>query len=155
MTAHGKVSRSVWSDVAELDLILRPEDRRELEGITGEPALRSLQRAVVMGAPALTLRTHEGSMIGILSVVPMGYLHGAIAFSGSTLIEGNRTAFLRGSREVLATLDSSFDTILNVCDARNEVHHRWLKWLGFTFIRKIDRFGAKGVPVYEFARIKP
>lgn len=128
---------------------------REAAEIAGISALDNLRRAVLFGDPCLTLRTNEGAMIGLLTIVPVGLIHGCIAFSGTPEIENNRMAFLRGSREILADLDSRYDTLMNVCDARNEVHHRWLKWLGFHFIRKIDRYGAEGVPVYEFARISP
>lgn len=155
MTPHGIVTRANLRDAAELAEILRPEDRRELEEITGSSALSNLQRSVLFGAPALSLRTLSGDLAGILSVVPVGYHHGVIAMSGSKVIEENSVAFLRGSRDVLAHLDTRFDTLFNVCDARNEVHHKWLRWLGFTFIRKIDRYGAHDVPVYEFARINP
>ena len=153
MTPHGIVTRAALADAEELDRNLRPEDRAELEDISGASALDCLRRSVLFGDPAYTLRTHSGELVGIVSVAPVSYLHGAIAMSGTPAIERVSTAFLRGSRDVLADIERRFDTLLNVCDARNEVHHRWLKWLGFTFIRKIDSFGPRGVPVYEFARI--
>lgn len=108
---------------------------------------------VIIGKPSLTLRTLEGDLVGIVGVVPVGLTGGAIAMSGTQLIETNRSAFLRGSRDVLAEIEKSYDTLYNVCDARNTVHQRWLKWLGFNFIRKIDHYGAGKVPVIEFARI--
>lgn len=92
-------------------------------------------------------------MLGILGVVPVGLSGGAIALSGTPLLEQKRTCFLRGTLDVLAELEKSYDTLFNVCDARNTVHHRWLKWAGFKFIRRIDQFGARKVPVIEFARI--
>jgi len=154
MTPHGIVTRSVMADAGECAAILREEDRRELEEIGGVPAIDSLKRGVLLGSPSLTLRTHTGDMVALMSVVPFGSRLGFIALSGTRLLEENRTAFLRGSRDVLAHLDTKFDTLCNVCDARNEVHIKWLKWLGFTFIRRIETYGAHGVPVYEFARIR-
>lgn len=153
MTPHGLTTRSTLADVVELDRNLRPEDRRELEDITGKDAKRSLFLAALAGDPCLTLRTHEGGLIGLLSVARVGLSGGAIAFSGTPLIEQHSTAFLRGSRDILAEVSKDYDTLFNVCDARNAAHHRWLKWLGFHFIRKIDHYGAREVPVYEFARI--
>lgn len=155
MTPHGIVTRSTFNDASELEKNLRAADRAELVDITGASALECLTGSVLFGSPAYTLRTHSGGMIGIVSVVPVGIGGGIISMSGTPLIEENRASFLRGSRDVLSHLEARFDTLYNVCDARNEVHHRWLKWLGFTFIRKIDRYGARGVPVYEFARITP
>lgn len=155
MTRHGIVTAATLADAEELARTLREADREELEGITGDPALRVLRSSILLGDPALTLRSAEGVLAGILSVVPVGLRHGVIAMSGTREIERSSTAFLRGSRDVMAHLDARFDTLFNVCDARNEVHHRWLRWLGFTFLRKIETYGARGVPVYEFARIRP
>lgn len=155
MTPHGIVSRSLLGDVDELVKNLREEDLREIEDVSGRGAREAILSGVILGEPSLTMRDLSGALIGILSVLPIGTQVGAVAFSGTPLIAHRKSAFLRGSRDILAHLDTQFDTLLNICDARNEVHHSWLKWLGFTFIRKIDRFGAHGVPVYEFARIRP
>lgn len=157
MTPHGIVQSATLADAKELEGKLRKADRRELEELTGKPALRSLQMAVLLGGPAWSLRAHNGDLAGILSVVPHGASRGIVAMSGTTLIEQHRTSFLRGSRDVLRHLDRNygFDTLLNVCDARNEVHVRWLRWLGFSIIRRIETYGDTGVPVYEFARINP
>ena len=153
MTPHGIVARATFADAHELAAKLRPEDRREVEEITGKPALHNLLLAVAIGEPALTLRDHERGLIGIMGVARTGLHSGAVSFLGTSLIEQRSSAFLRGSREVLREVSKEYDTLFNVCDARNLVHQKWLKWLGFRFIRKIDRFGASGVPVIEFARI--
>lgn len=122
--------------------------------MSGRSALQNLLLGVLVASPSLTLRAHDGSLFGILGVIPVGSGGGAIAFAGTDLVEEQRTSFLRGSLDILDRLDQDFDTLYNVCDVRNGAHHRWLRWLGFTFIRKIDQYGAEGVPVYEFARIR-
>lgn len=155
MTPHGIVERATLADAEWLSANLRDADRRELEDLTGSTALASLRRSVILGSPALSLRTPEGELVAILSVVPWGSRLGFVSLSGTSAIEENRTAFLRGSRDVLRHLDRTFETLGNVCDARNVVHHRWLKWLGFTFIAHHETFGAGKIPVYEFARIRP
>lgn len=155
MTPHGIVTRATFADAHELDRLMRPEDRREVEDISGQPAIRNLLLGVLVGAPTLAVRSLEGELAGLLGVTPVGLQHGAISFLGTPVIERQSVAFLRGTRDVLDVLSRDYDTLFNVCDARNEVHHRWLKWCGFSFIRKIDQFGAAKVPVYEFARITP
>jgi hypothetical protein len=42
--------------------------------------------------------------------------------------------------------------VYNYTYAKNTVHHRWLKWLGFTFLRKVN-LGPEGKPFIEFAKI--
>lgn len=155
ITSHGLVTRATVGDAEELSRSLRPADRAELEDITGGPAIQSLLSGVLLGDPAVTMRTHDGGLVGILSVVPHGLYGGFVAMSGTPLIEENRAAFLRGSLDLLGWLDARYETLMNVADARNETHIRWLRWLGFSLIRRIDDFGHAGVPVYEFARIRP
>jgi hypothetical protein len=154
MTPHGIVTRATLADAEELAANLRDCDRAELVDISGLEPGDTLKRGVLMGSPALTLRTHSGDMIGILTVVPFGATGGIISMSGTPLIEQTKVPFLRGSLDVLRHLDARFETLFNVCDARNEVHVRWLRWMGFSLIRKINHYGANQVPVYEFARIR-
>lgn len=155
MTPHGIVERATLADAEWLAQNLREADRQELIGLTGDNPLDTLRRSVIMGRPSLALKTNEGELLAILSVVPWGSNLGFVGLSGTPAIEETRMAFLRGSRDVLAELDKKFDTLCNVCDARNTVHHRWLKWLGFTFIARHETYGAGGIPVFEFARIRP
>lgn len=153
MTPHGIVTRATLDDAEELNTLARWEDRREVEDISGKSALHGFSMGVLLGDPAYTLRTLKGELVGIVGVVPIGLHQGAIALSGTRLIEQNKISFLRGSKDVLRDLEKRYDCLLNVCDARNTVHHRWLKWLGFHFIQKVENYGANKIPVIEFARI--
>ena len=38
-------------------------------------------------------------------------------------------------------------------DARNDLHIKWLKWMKFTFINKVNEFGYEKKPFYEFIKI--
>ncbi len=152
ITPHGLVTASTAADARELDRLLRPEDRREVEELGGRPALHHFLLGVLMSEPAFTLRDHDGSLVGIAGVVPDIAGNGVIWMSGTTLVESRKMAFLRGSRDVLAEFHRRYATLYNVCDARNEVHVKWLRWLGFSLIQKYE-CGPKAVPVYEFARI--
>ena len=63
--------------------------------------------------------------------------------------------FIRHSRTVLNTLHAQYPLLCNVVDARNTVHIRWLKWCGFIFLTKHERYGPQQRPFWEFARITP
>lgn len=151
-TIHGHVAKSNLADINELLKFIRPEDLREIEELGKRPIKENLIYGLLCGAPCLTLRTLKDEIIGILSVVPTGYRRAVIGMAGTTLLEQNQKAFLRGSLDVLKYLDTKYDLLYNVCDGRNATHHKWLKWLGFTFIsHKKDE--KTGVPIYEFARL--
>jgi len=66
---------------------------------------------------------------------------------------GDRRTFLKESKAQLAKLHEQYPVLFNVVDARNEVHVRWLRYMGFTFIRKHPNWGPEGRLFYEFVRI--
>jgi hypothetical protein len=61
--------------------------------------------------------------------------------------------FLRQCRDGIQQIGGGYRLLFNLTDARNELHHRWLKWCGFTFINKHENHGHQGRPFYEFVRI--
>ena len=54
--------------------------------------------------------------------------------------------FLRESRTWLERIGSQYELLTNVVHEDNHLHHKWLRFLGFTFIRREK-------PFIEFARI--
>jgi hypothetical protein len=61
--------------------------------------------------------------------------------------------FLRYSKPFIDEISAPYSIIYNWVDARNEVHIKWLKWCGFIFIDKKERWGAAGLPFYEFLKV--
>ena len=151
--SHGTVTPASLADVRELVPLLRMEDARELADTCRHGAYHAIAMGVLLGSPSLTLRTPEGALFGILSVVPVGPRVGAIAFSGTKEVERRSIGFLRGGKEVLQGLSKDYDLLFNAADARNEAHLRWLRWLGFSLIRRVEGYGHHSIPVIEFARI--
>lgn len=62
--------------------------------------------------------------------------------------------FLKHSREWVEVLHAPYRVLTNVVDARNEVHIRWLKWIGFEFIELIPEHGVQQIPFYHFKKEK-
>ena len=155
MTPHGLVTRTTAADTRELAANLRDADRLELESTSDHKVEKTLLFGALTSDPCLTLRTHDGALLGILGVVPEGGGVGVVWMAGTPLIEQRRMAFLRGGRDVMSFLDQRYDVLHNAVDARNEVHIRWLRWLGFSFLRTVDNVGPRGISVIEFARINP
>lgn len=153
-TPHGVVKRATLRDIAGIADGLRPEDRRELEDIGGRPAHHALHLGYLAGEPCVTLWSSNGTALAVLSVIRTGCSQGAIALSGTAAIEAFPSAFLWGSREVLRRLHRDYELLFNVCDARNRTHRKWLRWLGFTEVREVAGYGAAGISVIEFARLR-
>jgi len=65
----------------------------------------------------------------------------------------DKRTFLRQSKIELRKILKEYPVLFNVVDSRNEVHVRWLQWMGFTFIKKHSEYGPEKRPFYEFVRI--
>jgi len=68
-------------------------------------------------------------------------------------LEKHSIEFLKHSRPFIEEITAPYALTFNWVHAANEVHLKWLKWCGFTFIQKHEVFGARGEPFYTFCRI--
>ncbi|MCW2286634.1 hypothetical protein M2323_004520 [Rhodoblastus acidophilus] len=59
---------------------------------------------------------------------------------------------IHDAKQLLVQLYDDYDCLGNWTHVDNVVHHRWLKWLGFKFINKVEL--TPGNHFYEFARLK-
>ena len=69
--------------------------------------------------------------------------------------KGLEITFLRtGKKWVDGLLSTNWDLLYNYVDVDNHNAIKWLKFLGFSFIRVMPNFGYAGTPFVEFMRIK-
>jgi hypothetical protein len=98
-----------------------------------------------------TLIDKHGEPVALLGVTKASQeaQDGLIWLLGTPLLERYPMTFLRRCRPVLADLyeESGTELLWNHTHRPNTLHHKWLKWLGFSFIREVGDF-------YEFARLK-
>lgn len=146
---------STWDDVCYVSDFMRPEDIEECEagGLTHFDALgRSFDRAIV----AYTLVTPHGDPAAILGVSKSPYQGmGVVWMLGTDAIKRHKIQFLRNSRPFLERLyeETGHEAYYNYTYAKNDLHHSWLRWLGFTFIREVS-LPPYDQPFYEFVRLK-
>ncbi|MEM9725654.1 MAG: hypothetical protein AAF909_09345 [Pseudomonadota bacterium] len=142
-------------DPALLAPHLRPADRRELDA-AGSTPLEALIDGLRLSREPYTAVAADGRLIAMFGVAPLSaetaLRVGAPWMLGSPLIEGAARPFLRASRVWRDRICAEFDLLTNIADARNIVHHRWLRWCGFTFLRRTP-VGPTGRPFLEFARL--
>jgi hypothetical protein len=140
-------------DAVRMSPLVRDEDMAEVAAATGSTVLQALLEGLRLSSSCYCLLKERFpvAVFGIAPVEPRpGY--GAIWLLGTHEIKDIRWLFLRESRSWLRELEQGYDVIGNVVDARNELHIRWLKWLGFTFIREIPEFGKAKLPFHEFSK---
>ena len=142
-------------DIAYIAPRLRKADHQECLAATGREPLGVLMEGLRIGDVTLTMWSPSGLRVGLVGVsksfVPDA---GAIWLCATDDIYQCQMAFLRKSKEFLPLLQARYLALFNYVDARNTVHIKWLKWMGFTFINKHEHFGAEQRLFYEFVRIK-
>ena len=143
-------------DVEYIAPRLRQADRDECLASTGKEPLGILQQSLNLGDTTLTLRAPTGDRVGICGVVPSTAIPeaGVVWMVATDDIYQHQITFLRNSKRALQYLSEDYLVLYNCVDARNSVHIKWLKWMGFTFINKHENYGAEKRLFYEFVRIK-
>ncbi len=147
---------SILSDVAIVADNMRKEDVAEVKAQTGACPKGGLLYAYFMSKPCLTTVSRHGHLMSMGGVVPEGKNMGRIWLLGSQSMFDDsidKRWFLRSSKKTLAEMQRLYPLLFNMVDARNEVHVKWIDWLGFTFIKKHLNWGPERQMFYEFVRI--
>lgn len=128
---------------------LREEDRRECRAASGRPPLEGILAGVAAGRCFVADAGGGPFLIG--GVGPAAPRVGAIWLVGTPAMERHKVFMARRGPEWVEEFHREFPALVNVTDARNELHHRFIRWCGFTFL-KLRPYGPFGLPFYEFAR---
>lgn len=143
-----------FEDIEVLHHAIREQDRTEIwhsHGMTPEEGLRfSLERAV----EAHSIINDEGKVIGMFGVGEYSPKIGIPWLLASDELPRIAKEFIPQSRQWIERIHEDYDLLFNFVYAENKTSIRWLKWLGFSFIRRIDGFGVNPAPFIEFARMR-
>ena len=93
----------------------------------------------------------------IVGVCPgkLGPGFGSVWMLGTDGIRKHRYAFLRRCKPFVEGLfnETGYEALYNYTYLENKLHHSWLKWLGFKFLREVE-LPPYQLPFYEFVRIR-
>lgn len=149
------IRQATVEDIEFLAPRLRQADKAECYAAFGIEPLPIMKAGLVEGDETLTLVAPTGVPVGVLGVVASEIEGaGSIWLVASDDIHQYQMTFLRHSKPVLTVLEQNYLALHNYVDARNELHIKWLKWMGFTFINLHQHHGFKQLPFYEFIRIR-
>lgn len=150
-----QVRLTIAADAEKLAPILRQADIQEIQAATGEPPLIALKNGISWSDSCYSIVDDDDKPLAIFGTVPdpESTDTGRIWFLGSDELTKYSFLFLRNSRSWVEKLHRRYNILWNYIDARNEVHIRWLKWCGFSFIRRIEKYGVEERPFYEFEKI--
>ena len=148
------IRKSTHADCTYLGSRLRSQDQVECEahGHNGYTALNI----------GFTISPHCYTILDPVHLLPMAMYGvtdgeqglGLIWMLCSKEIEKHPKTFLRGSIEALQDLwdTTEYPALYNYTHTANDLHHRWLRWLGFTFLRKVE--AKPSLYFYEFVKLR-
>lgn len=135
---------------------MRDMDKEEV-GAIGLSPLHALTKSYEESTTVYTLVEPDKTPCAIVGISPSVYGKdwGSIWMLGTKGIERHPMTFLRHSEPVLDALfkESGCTVLYNYVYGKNELHQKWLQWLGFRFLRKVELppFNKEFI---EFAKIR-
>ena len=148
--AHVRPAR--LEDVPILADNLREADVEEIKASSGSDPRDALYRGLRDGK-AYVACLPNGIPVTMYGVVPMVPQVGGIWMVASKQFHLVHRQFLRECKGALEDISRDYRLVYNFTDARNHVHHRWIKWMGFSIIKRHETFGHEGRPFLEFVKI--
>lgn len=133
---------------------LRQADRQELQALSDRPAVDTLLDGGVNSQPSCTVVGNSGLGAGMFGAINEGAGSGRIWLLGTDelITPPLCRQFLRESKAYVRGMERRYKVLHNHVMEANELHVRWLKWCGFTFIRRVNR-GRSGEPFLDFIKV--
>lgn len=146
------VRRSIPADCEYLARHLRQPDHDEVKAVLGVVTPEALLFSMQHTERPYTIIDGD-TPAGIFGVAPVEPGVGAIWLLGTDALVHGKWRFLRESKKWMAQVSEGYHLLFNYVDERNDLHIRWIAWLGFTFINRHQHYGAEQRPFLEFVRI--
>ena len=139
-------------EVNYLSTRLRQEDVDECKAHSNSSPLNALTVGVKYSHLPFVIYSNKDEPVFIVGVIPQGKNLGMIWLLSSSEINNMPITFLRNCKTVLRCYSQTFPLLYNYIDARNTLHIKWLKWLGFQFIKVHQNFGYEQRKFIEFIK---
>lgn len=147
---------TTWDDVCFIADNMREGDQDECMALGYQP-FDALSRSFEDSIVTYTLHTPDGVPASLAGVAPspLGPKFGAIWMLGTDDISKHKIYALRRCKPFIANLydELGMECFHNYTFAANTLHHNWLKWLGFIFLRKVT-LPPYDQEFFEFVRLK-
>jgi len=128
---------------------IRPEDKAEVEGMGLEPL------HVPFGVLACDHPTYfhvDEKPAGIAGIVRLSPTEGQVWMLCTPLIAEVPHTFVREAKRCMRSVEGEYQLLWNYADARNHVHHKLLKHLGFKALREVP-CGPYQLPYLEIVKL--
>lgn len=124
-------------DAIEVANNIRPEDKQELEGRGFDPMVLPL--CVLHSTTSVAFFDSEGQIGGIGGIAPdpSSSLCGVVWMICTPVVSKHPHTFVREARRWLSENELNYRILWNLADARNHLHHKLLRLLGFKALRTV------------------
>ena len=131
---------------------MRDVDKLEALYQTGQEPRQALQLSYMCSNVNMAIADDNDQHIGLCGVVSGGVIW---MVATDKLFENKkyRIQLIRKGRKWVEGLLKKYKVLYNFVYAENDSAIKWLKSLGFTFIKYHEEYGIQGKPFYEFLRI--
>ena len=146
------MAKATRDDCLTLGRKLRKDDQEEIKALANLKGTEALILGLESSHLVNSIFTKDNVICGMFGVQGDIGKDAAVWMLASDEIEKITIPFLRQSREVVNYLNKLHPVLHNVVDARNDLHLKWLKWCGFTFINK-QNIRDENKPFYTIIRI--
>lgn len=137
-------------DALRIAPLLRKKDRREVKAATGKYPVAVLPLAFASPtADIIYAETREGRPIMLAGVHETAPNVGCIWMLGTSLLDQYAFPLTRDALKKINEWHKTYHLLWNAAWADNDLHTKWLSFMGFSFLR---RFNHSGNTFIEFAR---
>lgn len=144
---------SEFLDCREVAPEMRLQDVIEVGYSNGLEPLRALQEAYRVSQVCNSVIHEDGSVVAMFGVSDNGIFASPWLLGTDKLLD-TRKEFIPQAKEWVEEMSSIYPILLNYVHVDNTVSKRWLKSLGFEFIKLEKEYGVGKQPFYQFVRIK-
>ena len=144
--------KAYFEDCAVLAPNMRDKDKEEVWHSDGMCPLTALQLSYDCSSEAHTIIADDESIIGMFGVSPTDIpTVGTPWLLASDRLPEVAREFVPQSKEWIERIHKDYHLLYNYVYAKNTVSIRWLKWLGFSFVQRLE-YGVNPAPFIEFAK---
>lgn len=153
---YGKayVRKAAISDATSVGPNLRAADRNELAALTKQSPVSVIEDGINDSPNSYTVCLRDGDTpCAVFGVNESGDTDiGVVWCLGTDDLFRIALKFLRNSKWWVNELHKKHKVLFNVIDSRQTVYIKWLKWLGFTFVRTFEKYGLENRRFLLFIR---
>ena len=148
----GHLRKANLEDLRYVANNMREMDKLEAFYQSGQEPLQALQFTYICSKVNMAIADDNDQPIGLCGVVEGGVIW---MVATDKLFENTKykIQLIRKGRKWVESLLKKYKVLYNFVYAENDSAIKWLKSLGFTFIKYHEEYGMQNKPFYEFLRI--